>query len=376
MKIRLCIDLSWCSLKSTGVDHYSYRLVDALHDIALDKLELHLLLNKYSLEKYREYEEIKKHFIPGPRQLRHFYLQPFMKHIVNNIAVDIIHFPFYSYLGKGKSKKIVTIFDMYHMYHPEHNPNLKAYFYWNKLFIKTSNDSDLIIAISENTKKDILKFFPEINEDKIKTIYLYVEDFYKPVDSKKYLYKLDEKYGIRNEFILFVGVDVKRKNIIGLLKGYKSALVKGFSKDLVLIGRYNKEKIIQQANMIEIPSEKIHILSYVSQNDLVLLQGCAKYCIVPSLYEGFSYPVLQSICCHVPVIVSNNSCLKEVAGEAGIYIENPCDYISIKNALMVSENKESYPKLVGNCQKQKILFSKSYHVSKYINALMELMGKN
>jgi glycosyltransferase involved in cell wall biosynthesis len=104
------------------------------------------------------------------------------------------------------------------------------------------------------------------------------------------------------------------------------------------------------------------------------LHQCAKYCIVPSLYEGFSYPVVQSIKCSVPVIISNNSCLNEVAGTAGIYIESPFDSLKISESLMKSNNEELYLMLTENCKGQREKFNTDMLINGYFNMYRDLIN--
>jgi glycosyltransferase involved in cell wall biosynthesis len=192
--------------------------------------------------------------------------------------------------------------------------------------------AEAIIAVSENTKKDLLKYL-QIPEDKISVVYNGVnhEAFkptYQPILSSPY--------------ILYVGSERPRKNLGRLLEAFAELKkVPGFT-DLKLIkcgdpGRSDafRDVTLQKIKELGLDSEVIFV-DTISDDMLSAYYTSAKVLVYPSLYEGFGLPVLEAMACDCPVIASNVSSLPEVAGDSALLI-NPYDvqdiYSSIKRLL-------------------------------------------
>ena len=240
--------------------------------------------------------------------------------------------------------------------------------------MKNLKNADLIVSISESTKNDIIKFIPNINKSKINVLYPIVDERYRPLLNLSRRKETINKFNLNRPYLLSIGDStVKRKNIRQLIIGYKKAVDLGYIFDLVLVGIFNDRELRILINEYKM-TDKVHIFGYTHENDMVLLHQCAKYCIVPSLYEGFSYPVVQSIKCCVPVIISNNSCFNEVAGKAGIYIESPFDSLKITEALMKSNNEDLYLMLTEICKRQREKFNTDILINSYFNMYRDLIN--
>ncbi len=189
--------------------------------------------------------------------------------------------------------------------------------------------AEAIIAVSENTKKDLLKYL-QIPEDKITVVYNGVnhESFkptYQPILSSPY--------------ILYVGSERPRKNLGRLLEAFAELKkVPGFT-DLKLIkcgdpGRSDafRDVTLQKIKELGLDSEVIFV-DPISDDLLSAYYTSARVLVYPSLYEGFGLPVLEAMACDCPVITSNVSSLPEVAGDSALLI-NPNDvrdiYSSVK----------------------------------------------
>ena len=187
----------------------------------------------------------------------------------------------------------------------------KFLFFANKFSLKRA---DLIVSISEQTKKDILKFFG-LSEQKIKVIY---PGFKKICSLPAREVKLPEK------FFLYVGVIKERKNLLNIIKGFRE-----FKRNdktgckLVVAGKGEGEYYEKIAEFIK--NEKIEsdiaFLGFVSDNELAFIYKRALALVFPSLIEGFGFPVLEAMDCGLPVITSKYGSLAEVAGNAGILVD-------------------------------------------------------
>ncbi len=193
--------------------------------------------------------------------------------------------------------------------------------------------ADRILAVSEATKTDILEL-SSISPERVRVTPLGIDPhFFLPVEDATA--KVKRKFGIERPYFLNVSsVWWARKNLLRLIEGYALLLDRGYREnDLVITGSRGPSF----EAMIDLISEKnlgtrIHLLQYVSREDLPALYSGATGFVFPSLHEGFGIPVLEAMACGTPVITSNLSSLPEVTGTAGILV-NPYDTASIANAM-------------------------------------------
>jgi len=184
--------------------------------------------------------------------------------------------------------------------------------------------SDKIIAVSQSTKNDILKFYPEVKEEKIHVIYhgFDSELFQKEISEEK-IKKILNNYKLKTKnYILYVGAIQPRKNLEVLIEDF-NLLKKGNPEiKLVLAGgkAWMWENIFEKAEKSPY-SKDIIITGTVPFEDITILYRNASLFVFPSLYEGFGIPVLEAFASGIPVICSRNSSLPEVGGEAVLYFD-------------------------------------------------------
>jgi len=230
---------------------------------------------------------------------------------------DIFHATFSDayYLRKIKKPIVVTIHDMinekladYHISHASHIESKKNLIY----------KSDHIIAVSHNTKKDILEIYP-VNPDKITVIY------HGPPQSAKQIYKNE-----LGDYILYVGRRTRYKNFNFFVESIIPLLLKNPDLKLVCIGSsftndekefLNKSGILKQAVSMGLSDD---VLYSIYRHALVF--------VFPSIFEGFGIPILEAFANECPVCLSNSSCFPEIAGDAAMYF-NPADSESIRESI-------------------------------------------
>ncbi|HRY82227.1 MAG TPA: glycosyltransferase family 1 protein [Candidatus Moranbacteria bacterium] len=223
-----------------------------------------------------------------------------------------------------KVKTTVTIHDLAFKYFPDHFRKFDL-IKLNLLASWAIRKSDKIIAISEASKKDILKFYPEIQEDKIKVIYhgFDKEIFERERDLEKEQ-EIKNKFNIQGRYILYVGALQPRKNLKTLISAFGELKKEEEYKNVKLVLAGEKawlwKEIFEQIKNSPVASEII-TPGKIKFSDLGhLMRGAEIFCF-PSLYEGFGIPVLEAFISKVPVICARNSSLPEVAGEAALYFE-------------------------------------------------------
>ncbi|MFZ2538174.1 MAG: glycosyltransferase family 1 protein [Oscillospiraceae bacterium] len=220
---------------------------------------------------------------------------------------------------------IVTIHDIIPLIFPkQYLPNKIRRIWFTVRQIWTAKMAKIIIADSMATKNDLVNRL-NINENKIKVIYIGIDSIYKPSNDLQ-IQLMKEKYNIITPYILGMGGTEFRKNANGLIDAFKSLKEKyGIPHKLVIIGK--------QWNNKDFSNDKdIIFTGFADTEDLPHLYSEADVFVFPSLYEGFGMPILEAQACGTPVVTSNVSSMPEVAGDSASLV-NPNDVNDIANGI-------------------------------------------
>ena len=218
-------------------------------------------------------------------------------------------------LKRNNIKSIVTIHDLIFIRYP----NLYSFFdrkiHYLK-FKKAAVKADKIIAISEQTKKDIVTFF-KIKPEKIEVIYQGCQSFFKQTYSELEKQSVANKFHLPEEFILNVGTIERRKNALLIVKAIKNCNTK-----LVLIGKKTKyaleiEEYVTTHNL----QDKVIFLKGLSSEELAIVYQLATIFVYPSLFEGFGIPIIEALYSKTPVISTVDGVFPEAGGPNSIYID-------------------------------------------------------
>lgn len=255
------------------------------------------------------------------------------------------------------SRSMITIHDLTHVVFPEKH-KAKHLFIYNTLLPHSIKSSNKIIAVSQNTKQDIIKIF-NIPEEKVTVIYESANDIFKPVKGSESISKIKRKYGIPSKYILFVGTIEPRKNLIRLIEAFNLVKTrKNINYKLVIVGKkgWMYEDVFNSIKELGLENE-IVFTDYIPEKDLVYIYNGADIFVYPSLYEGFGLPPLEAMSCGVPVVTSNTSSLPEVVGKAAVLID-PYDVKQLSDAIYwVLTNRGLRENLIGNGLRRARLFS-------------------
>lgn len=212
-------------------------------------------------------------------------------------------------------KSCVTIHDLIFLRHPEwYKPVDRALY--NKKFKYAATRADKVIAISQQTKVDIMAYYG-VAADKISVIYQGCHPAFKKNRSTTEKQELRRKYNLPQQFILNVGSIEPRKNAFQLVKA-----VENLDIPLVLIGKetnYSAEikTYIQQKGL----SHRIFILQGFSMEELATIYAMADIFVYPSLYEGFGIPIIEALYSGTPVITNRSGVFPEAGGPFSYYID-------------------------------------------------------
>jgi len=183
---------------------------------------------------------------------------------------------------------------------------------------KYCDRSDFIITISEFSKNEIIRYL-NIDPKKITVIPCAVDHrTYRPDYTEEEKETAKKKYGIPEDYILYLGTLEPRKNIPLLIEAY--GLLKKENPDvpkLVLAGKkgWLYDEIFSKVREHCLERDVI-FTGYVMQEDSPKLMAGAKLFVFPSKYEGFGMPPLEAMACGTPVVISNSDALVEVTGGA------------------------------------------------------------
>jgi glycosyltransferase involved in cell wall biosynthesis len=216
---------------------------------------------------------------------------------------------------------VVTILDLTSRIFPDHfDPKWRTYV--NSLLPRVLRSASAVICISEHTKLDLLRFY-KVSSSKIHVIHNGVDhaQFHPGAGLDP---NWSRQIGLREGYMLHVGTLSYRKNIPTLLRaiahlrsrrswGNRQLLLAG-SGNSGMKGGDDVHRIIRELQL-----ENIVVLAgYVPDEQVPGLYAHAAVVVMPSLYEGFGFPVLEGMAAGTPVVASNVSSLPEIAGDAAV----------------------------------------------------------
>jgi len=318
--MRIGIDASRAFLcQRTGIEEYSYQVIRHLPNELQDEEVILYVQKKLLLERggFRfkfqrvDFELPEKWRVKGlwaPRFWTQFRLS--LEMLLH--APDVLFIPAHTVPVIHPRKTIVTIHGLEYEFSPE------SYSFWERLYMRWSirysvRAADRIIAVSENTKMDLMRLY-HVPKAKIEVIY---EGFTTPLPSESGGKKTEKPY------FFFVGRLETRKNIVRMIEAFEIFKKKtGSSHQLILAGKpgYGYEAIRAKIQSSVFKND-IREVGYVSEEEKWRLLREAEAFLFPSLYEGFGLPVIEAQSIGVPVITSNASSLPEIAGEGAVLVD-------------------------------------------------------
>lgn len=228
---------------------------------------------------------------------------------------DILFVPAHTLPLKMPQKTVVTLHDVGFKHFPElYSPTDLKYHNW--AMGHSAKNAIKIIAISEFTKNDIVKYF-KVQPAKITVIYEgYDQESFKP---------LKEKIPSEKPYFLFIGRLEEKKNIVGMIKAYEILRhEKSINHQFILAGSpgFGYDKIESELSKLPENIRKDIILpGYISQEKYVELLKSADILFFCTFFEGFGLPPLEAMACGIPVVSSNRTSIPEICGKAAILVD-------------------------------------------------------
>lgn len=317
----------------TGIGQYTFNLLTALA-----KIDRH---NQYFL--YSRIKAFSRKRLPHitARNFHHFVERFYKKENLFFNKIDLLFSPSYDLLPPEDKKFVVTVHDLTVKEFPQgHTP--QAIKEIEKSLGLIVDRADGIIVVSNNTKRDLLKWF-KVSPEKIRVIHLGAGEEFYPLEEKKRnrAKKILRRYHIGDKFILFVGTLEPRKNLENLIRSYY-ILKENFKIDykLVIVGM-KAQRIDHIFSLVkDLRLERDIIFTGYLRGDLInYFYNLATIFVYPSLYEGFGLPIVEAFRVGTPVVTSNRSSCAEIGDGAAILV-NPEDPREIaQNILEVINDK-------------------------------------
>lgn len=225
-------------------------------------------------------------------------------------------------------KSVVTIHDLIFERYPQQYKTVDVAIY-RKKFSNACKNADKVIAISEQTKQDIMEFY-KTPEHKIEVCYQSCNTIFEQTVTEDEKKRICAKYKLPDKYFLYVGSVIERKNLLLICKALLQlnntiplvVIGNGNSGYLQTVKAYIAENNLQ--NEVIFLSESLQAKSdegFRTAKDFPAIYQSAIAMIYPSIFEGFGIPILEALWSRLPVITSNISCMPETGGDAAYYID-------------------------------------------------------
>ena len=378
--MRIGIDVRYALHTRRGIGNYVLNLIHNL--AAIDSCNNYLLYSDIkdkdeALPQQKNFEFIQislgnnqKDINQTKSKLFALWEQVLLPQQAKRDKIDILHCPGNTaplFLDRS-IKLIITLHDVMFLLPQSVLPQAQSLYssifrlYCGWLLPIISENSCAIITVSNYSKADIIKYL-NIESEIIHVIY-------EGIESKFQIRAVDNT---ASKFILAFGGHEIRKNCKRIVDAFAKFTKNNTTHLLVLCGVKDDYKLFikKYANSKNIQN-RIKLLPYVSDEELILLYNTADVVFYPSLYEGFGFPVLESMACGTPVIASNTTSIPEIARDAAILV-NPLNVDEMANALhKIVTNQELRETLLQKSKQRVLEFSWKKNAEETMNLYKNL----
>lgn len=243
---------------------------------------------------------------------------------LRRLGADLLHSPHYVVPVFGQRPTVVTIHDCIHLLFPQYLPSRFASKYAELMMRKAIQRSALVFTVSEASRRDILRFFPQTDPDRVQVVHNAIDPALLEDPGDEEMERVCERYQIRGRFVLYAGNIKPHKNLERLVAAFAQLKQRSGFDDLKLLiigdetSRYGSLRRSVEAAGVR---QDVRFFGFVPQRTLAALYRLASVFAFPSLYEGFGLPPLEAMACGTPVVTSRLSSLPEVVGDAAVLVD-------------------------------------------------------
>jgi glycosyltransferase involved in cell wall biosynthesis len=327
--------------RKTGVGHYIWQMLRLLPELDPDATYVAWYPDGAARSRFRQAKEtsssvplpnLVERWTPLPQAWFDRFDFPRLEWLLH---FDVLFAPNFVPPPTRTRRLVVTVHDLAFKLFPETAPVARAS--WQRRFEEALREAAEVIAVSEATRRDLLRLY-SLPPENVSVVPLGVDlDVFRPAAAES-VEEVRVRYGITDDYLLFLGGIEPRKNLVALVEAFES-LTDVPPAGLVFAGpavAWNPRgsRILHSALDALSPEIKRRIVltGYVSQEDKVALLSGARALVLPSLYEGFGLPILEAMACGTPVLTSNRSALPETAGGAALLVD-PTDTAAIAEGI-------------------------------------------
>ena len=358
--------------KRVGISEYAFQLLSQFSNIKTEGLKFVIYLKDTpgkDLPKERvgwEYRVLK------PGKLWTQWRLP-LDLFLGKMRPDVFFSPTHYAPRFSPIPTVVSVMDLSYLFFPElfKASDLLQLRSWTSYSVRKAKK---VLTISNSSKDDIIKEY-RLPKEKVVVTHLGIKDAVSFEPNIYSMNKLQAKYDLSDNFILFVGTLQPRKNIKRLIEAF-SKLKDSKNLDLVIVGRkgWLYEEILDAPEEFGV-KDRVKFLENIEDEELPHFYKNALMFVLPSLYEGFGLPILEAMRNGCPVITSNISSLPEAGGDACLYVdpENVDDIVEKMKELV--EDEKLRKKLIEKGHEQAKKFSWDKTAKETLKVLEEVAGK-
>ncbi|HSA84091.1 MAG TPA: glycosyltransferase family 1 protein [Patescibacteria group bacterium] len=340
--------------KRVGISEYAYQLLRQFSELRSQDIAFRIYLKQEPRDDLPKERKGWQYRVIKPGKLWTQWRLP-LDLFLNRSKPDVFFSPTHYAPRFSPVPTVVSVMDLSYLYFPElfKKSDLLQLRSWTAYSVKQAKK---ILTISNSSKDDIIKEY-KVSPGNVVVTHLGIKE---NLSLTPHIYSMNElkaKYGLSDNYLLFVGTLQPRKNIARLIKAFAKIChpeqSEGSSKkkdssptaqndiQLVIVGRrgWLYEEILETPKKLGI-EERVTFLENVADTELPYFYKNARCFVLPSLYEGFGLPVLEAMKQGCPVITSNISSLPEAGGEAALYVDpEDVDDIAKKMTQLLSSEK-------------------------------------
>jgi glycosyltransferase involved in cell wall biosynthesis len=347
--MRIAFDAKRAYQNNTGLGNYSRSLISSL--AALYPQHDYFLMAPKQTEMYSDVHANMHTITPSGvfKLLSSLWRSNFVTGDLKKLSIDVYHglsneIP--AGIQNTGIKSVVSIHDLiFERYPKQYKPVDNAIY--RKKFSNACKHADKVIAISEQTKQDIIQYY-NTPADKVAVCYQSCNTIFEQQVSNAEKQRIKLKYKLPETYFLYVGSVIERKNLLTICKALKE-LKAELNIPLMVIG--NGGEYMQQVKayiaangltndviFLSEQEETKNDVDFKSAKDFPTIYQSALAMIYPSIYEGFGIPILEAMWSGTPVITSSISCMPETGGDAVYYIDPFSTDDMIKAMRDIAEN--------------------------------------
>lgn len=363
--------------KRVGIGEYSFQLLKNLKELPTINTKFRIYLKSNPLSDMPKENANWEYRILKPGKLWTQWRLP-LDLFLHGPKPDVFFSPSHYAPRFSPAPSIISVMDLSYLYFPElfNERDLYQLKNWTAYSVKKAKK---ILTISNSSKNDIIREY-KIASGKVNVTMPGIRET-RTLEPEIYaMNQLKMKYGLTDNFILFVGTLQPRKNIVRLIEAFaqvRKELKTPKDLELVIVGKkgWLYEEILETPGKLGI-EKRVKFLEDVDDSELTPLYSHALCFVLPSLYEGFGLPVLEAMQQGCPVITSNVSSLPEAGGDACLYVdpEDSNDIAEKIKMLVTSEKLRN--ELIKKGKRQTGKFSWEKTAKETLAVLEEIGGKD